>query len=471
MGNNNQIPKRRALPLAILATVLLSGCASFSADGGLGTVSDLTRARTGQDVARTDSADAKRKARSNIDKLLEGPLTVDAAVQVALLNNQALQAAFDELGVAEADFVQSGRLRNPGFTFSHLRNAGGVEIDRSVGFDLAGLITLPLRKGIGARRFEQAKLQAASSAVGLAANVRKAYFDTLAAKQTVAYATQVQTAAEASVTLMNRMARVGNVSRLDQAREQAFYADSTAQLARAQQTSVSTRERLIRLLGLWGNDIAFVLPERLPDLPKAPQDIANLEQRAIAERLDVLMARRDLDATASALGLTRATRFLNVLDAGYANKSLSGQPRENGYSVALELPIFDWGGARTAKAEAQYMQSVHRTADTAIRARSEVREAYAGYRTAYDLARHYRDEVVPIRKQISDEIQLRYNGMLVSVFELLVDAREQANSVNAAINAQRDFWIADTTLQSAISGAASGGESATATGMMNNDAR
>jgi outer membrane protein TolC len=178
----------------------------------------------------------------------------------------------------------------------------------------------------------------------------------------------------------------------------------------------------------------------------------DIESQAMQQRLDVQMARRDAEMTASALGLSKATGFINVLHAGYSNKSTADAPRENGYEIELELPIFDWGRSRTAKAEAIYMQSVHRTADTAIRARSEVREAYSAYRTSYDLARHYRDEVVPLRKKISDEMLLRYNGMLVGVFELLADARAQIGSVNAAIEAQRDFWLTETDLQAAVNG-------------------
>lgn len=204
------------------------------------------------------------------------------------------------------------------------------------------------------------------------------------------------------------------------------------------------------MLGLSGEPPGFTLPDRLPDLPAQPRSPADAEAQALAQRLDVLIARQDAQATAQALGLARTTGFINVFDAGYANKSTTGMPRQNGYQVSLELPLFDWGGARVARAEASYMQAVHRTADIAVRARSEVRQAYAGYRTAYDIARRYRDEVVPLRKQIADEVLLRYNGMLASTFELLAESREQLVSVNAAIAAQRDFWIADTHLQSAM---------------------
>ena len=102
------------------------------------------------------------------------------------------------------------------------------------------------------------------------------------------------------------------------------------------------------------------------------------------------------------------------------------------------------------------MQAVNRTAAVALNARSEVRESYSAYRTAYDLAKHYRDEVVPLRKRISDENLLRYNGMLASVFELLADSRDQVRSVTAYVEALRDFWNADTSLQTAITGRSPG---------------
>jgi outer membrane protein TolC len=439
-----------------LAGLMLAGCASLSKDGGLDAVSALTRERTGHAVQRQTPADDAQTSRAAIAELLAQPLTPDSAVRIALANNRGLQAAFAELGVAEAGMVQAGRLRNPGFSFGRLRGGDDTEIDRGIMFDLVGLLTLPLRSDIESRRFGQATLQAASQAVQLATDTRSAYFTAVAAQQSMDYAGQVAAAAEAGAELAQRLSRVGNWSRLDQAREQAFHAEATAQLARARHQAGTARERLSRLLGVWGADIGYRLPERLPDLPQTPNGAAGIESRAMAQRLDVQMARRDAEATASALGLSRATGFINVFDAGYANRSETGKPRANGYEIALELPVFDWGGARVARAEATYMQALHRTADIAVRARSEVRESYSAYRTSYDITRHYRDEVVPLRKRISDEVLLRYNGMLASVFELLADAREQAASVNAAIEAQRDFWLAETSLQAAIHGAGTG---------------
>ncbi|MDO8419733.1 MAG: TolC family protein, partial [Rubrivivax sp.] len=163
-------------------------------------------------------------------------------------------------------------------------------------------------------------------------------------------------------------------------------------------------------------------------------------------------ARVDTEALARNLGLSRTTRLINVFELGLSRNSSNEAPTQRGWEIGIELPLFDWGEARVAKAEAVYMQALHQAADTAINARSEVREAYGNYRSAWDTARHYRDEIVPLRKLVAEENLLRYNGMLIGVFELLADARVQIASVNGAIAALRDFWIAKADLDMALVG-------------------
>lgn len=321
--------------LATIATacVLLAGCASFSADGGFGQVSALTKERIGQPVAaQKTNADVER-VRGRVDELLKAPLTPESAVEVALLNNRGLQAKFADLGIAEAERVRAGRLKNPSFSFGRLSGGGDVEIDRAVLFDVLGLLTLPLAGEVGQRRFEQAQVQAAADAVSLAADVRRAYFDAVAAQESARYHEQVKEAADASGELARRMLQAGNFSKLAQMREQAFQADATAQLARTRHQASAQRERLVRLLGLSGAQLDFRLPERLPDLPKQPTEPRDAERTAMEQRLDVLMARRSAEATARNLGLTKATRFVNVLEAGYQNRSETGKPRSDGYEI------------------------------------------------------------------------------------------------------------------------------------------
>ena len=444
-------PRLRLLALLTSAAVL-GGCASFSPDGGFSAVEKTARDRLGKDVqwARTDADQDRIDQR--VAELLAKPLTMDNAVQVALLNNRGLQATYSELGITEAEVVQAGRLPNPGFSFGRLTRGSEVEFERGLHFNLARLLAMPFIGQMEARRFEQTKSMVAMQVLSLAADTRKAWVNALAAEETVRYMRQVKETADASSELARRMEQVGNFNKLQRAREQGFYADAALNLAQAEQLQRSTRERLTRLLGAWGAQTQFSLPERLPDLPKEALDLPDVERVALAQRLDVQGARLMAERTAKSLGLTRTTRFINVLELGIRNNSSNEMPTQRGWEIGVELPLFDWGGARVARAEAVYMQTLHRAAETAINARSEVREAYTGYRSAYDIARHHRDEIVPLRQRIAEENQLRYNGMLIGVFELLADARAQITSVNAAIQAKRDFWIAQADLDMALIG-------------------
>jgi outer membrane protein TolC len=442
-----------------VAGLVLTGCASFSQDGGFDSVDKLTKDRIGQSPSYQRSAEQADSAAMRVAELLKQPLTADAAVEVALLNNKELQASYADLGIAEADLVRAGRLANPSFTFGRLSGNGVVEIDRAVVFNVLGLLTMPLAKQVEQRRFEQAQLQAAYESVGAAAEARKAFFEAVAAQQLVGYFAQVKAAADASNDLAKRMVLAGNFSKLAQMREQSFYSDAVTNLAKARHQAVAAREALVRALGLSGEQLDVKLPDRLPDLPAAPAEPKDAEQTAMDKRLDVLMAKRSTEATAKSLGLSKATRFVNVLHMGYQNKSATGEALSQGYEIELELPMFDFGSARVARAEATYMQSMNRTAAVAIKARSEVRESYSAYRTSYDVAKHFRDEVVPLRKRISEENLLRYNGMLASVFDLLSDSKDQVTGVVGAVEALRDYWLAETNLQTAVTGRSPSGGS------------
>ena len=443
--------------LAGIALLVLSGCASLSPDAGFSDVEQSVKDRTGAETKWARSDDEANSVRARVSELLKEPLTAQSAVQIALLNNAGLQASYAEVGIAEADLVQASRPRGPRLSFARLRRGDETEYERNVFFDVLGLITIPLSVKGEEARFAGAKSRAASEALRVAVDTRKAWFSAVAAQESVRYMEQVKTAAEASVELARRLAAAGSFSKLDHAREQAFYADTTAQLARTRHAELAARERLTRLLGLWGEGAStYKLPDRLPELPKIVRETGDLEAQALAQRLDVQAAKRDTEALGQALGLTKISRFISLLEFGVLTSSETGQPDKRGWELELSIPIFDFGQARTARAERLYMQSVARAGEAAVAARSEVREAYGAYRTTFDLAKHYREEVVPLRKRISEEMLLRYNGMLVSVFELLADSRDQVVAVSTSIDALRDFWLADADLQVALTGRSPG---------------
>ncbi|HDR9079645.1 TPA: TolC family protein [Burkholderia vietnamiensis] len=435
-----------------VALVVLAGCTTFSRDGGFNTVSTTASERLRKEALFVRTEQDRDAVAQRTRELLGKPLAMDDAVQVALLNNAGLQASYAELGISEADLVQAGRLPNPGFSFSRTHWSDNFGITRTFSANVLAILTLPLATRIESRRFEQTKLETADAMLKVAADARRAYVSAVAAEQSAKYAEQVKDSASAGAELAHRMQQAGNASRLDYARQQAFYADAATQVAKARQQAFAAREKLTRVMGVWGTATQYSLPERLPDLPKERPELKDLEVFAMQNRLDIQAARLRTQGVATSLGLSKATRFVNALEVGYLNNFETDKGHERGYEISVEIPIFDWGSAKVARAEALYMQSASKLAQTAVDARSEVRESYVAYVTNYDIARHYRDEVVPLRKTISDEMLLRYNGMLASAFDLLADSREQVNAVNGYIDALKDYWLAETDLQLALGG-------------------
>jgi outer membrane protein TolC len=442
---------------ALTMITMVSGCTWFSPDAGMGVVAAVAERELNKDVAAIRTSDDDVAASTAVRRLLGPALTAGAAVQIALLNNRGLQAAYNELALAEAAMVEGSLPPNPRISYLRIAGSGDLEIERSVVADILALVTLPVRSDIAIARFRQAQLRAALETLRLAAETRRAYYRAVAARELVAFLTQAQSAAETAAQLAVRLGETGSMNKLDQAREQVFYADITAQLAVARQAASSEREALIRLLGLWDGEIKFKLPNALPPPPQRVQSLAAIEVEAVRRRVDLQISRMELDALARGYGLTQATRFINLLEAGYADKIETGAPFKRGFAVDLQIPIFDFGEVRVRQAEAVYMQAVNRLLELAVNVRSEARDAYRVYRSAYDIAGHYQREVLPLRKIISDETLLRYNAMLIDVFSLLAEARQRIAATITAIEAKRDFWLATANLKAAVAGGGTSG--------------
>jgi len=452
-------------PIASAAgALLLSACASFSPDGGMSVTAGIAQRDLHKDVAAIRNEDDAAAVRARVAQLLKRPLTAEAAVQIALLNNRGLQAAYNELGIAEAERVRQSLPPNPSVDITRIAGAGETEFDGQIVASILALATLPARSQIATDRFRQAQLAAALETLRLAAQTRRAYYRAVAAQQLAGLIEQANSSAATAAKLAKRLGETGALNKLDQAREQAFHAELAAQLAAARQRAASERERLIRSLSLWGGDLAFKIPNKLPPLPKRALALRAVEQEAVSRRVDLQIARIELEALAKSYGLTNATRFINVLEGGYADKITSngGTVRQRGFAVTFEVPIFDFGETRMREAEQTYLRAVNRLAQKAIDVRSQAREAYRNYRAAYDIAGHYQREVLPLRQIISDEMMLHYGAMQVDVFALLSEARQKiAANVNAT-EALRDFWLASSDLSAALTGGEPGGGGETA---------
>ncbi len=433
-----------------LATlVLISGCTSVPKDGGIEPVSELVTARIDPTVQLPVSGAEPQFSRAQVTQMISAPLNMLDAERLSVAVNPMLRVKLAQVGVAEADYAQAGRMENPGFTYERY---AGDEYSASLLFDIGGLVLMPLKREMYARRLETARYQAAGEVLQHVAGTRNLWIKAVAEKQqTVAMARALESAA-AGNNLTRQMAALGHSSVMDAADSEIFLSEMRTALTRQRLAEAGAREALVRQLGLWGSQAQqLALPERLPGLPQQPLEIESVEQQAMEKRMDVRMANLNIEAMAENLKLTRYNPFLSSIELG-PTLERSGSETERGFELEWRIPIFDAGGIKTAKARIIYEQAQAQAQVTAIVAVSNARQALQGYHSSFDIAQQYRDVVMPLRQRVTEEQMLLYNGMLISVFDLLDDLRKSIALESTYINAVRDFWLADADLQQALTG-------------------
>ena len=405
----------RSRAAATLALLALAGCASVQQDARFPGVRDAVGQRLEKNITFTQDSEQDRRARAAVHRLLQHELTVDAAVQVALLDNHDLQAAYTRLGVAQADLVEAGLLDNPVFSLTVYSGHAGTLTEASIVQDFVGLLSLSARKKVGEAAAQRVTLEVANTVVDLARQVQAQYYTVVGDAQALALARQVVVATEAAAELAERQRAAGNLSRRDQSIQQAFYAQSLLEVAQAEAQLASDRERLNRAMGVWGPDTGWKIPSRLPAVPDALPPVEQAEAKAVAQRLDLAAAKKDAEAAAQALSLTRQFRYLSTFGIGVAYKREPNGDKFVGPTIELGLPIFNQHQANVARAEAESRRSQERVAALAVEIRSEAREASMRLAASHAMVRHYQTVMLPLQQSIADETLRFYNGMLVGV--------------------------------------------------------
>ena len=452
-----------ALPL------VLGGCVTAGEyavkNAGFSLVAATTAEAAGKQTVWVQNQEQARSVSKRVKALMaKKSIDVETAVQVALLNNKGLQAAYADLGDSASDAWQATMLVNPtvGVGLTGIGTPGLTAfrtVEGAIVSNILALVTRDRNIALADTEFRKTQLDAASRTLQLASETRRAWINAVAAWETVGQLNRAQAAADAASALAEKLGESGAMTKGAQAREHVFYAELAGEGAKARLQARLAKEELTRLMGLWGSDVKFQVPNRLASLPKGLMKRDQIEAEALRRRVDLQIAKLELEATARSYNLTEATRYVTDLNllAGFETE----RAKEDGdissettgrADLEFVIPIFDSGKARMRKAELAYMRAANLLAEKAVNVRSEARSAYQAYRANYDIARHYRSSVVPLRTEIEEQSLLTYNGMITSTFELLADSREKVDAILLAIDAKRDFWLAEADLAPAIYG-------------------
>src|SRR6266704_1847470 len=440
--------------IVLLAAATFAGCAHVDPNPAFRELANTVHLRTGKRVQWNRGSAEDAQAQAAVASLLKRPLTADSAVQVALLNNHNLQASYEELGIAQADLVESGLLKNPVFYFERRLPGQAAEIDLVQEF--VDILLLPLRKRIAAAQFEAAKLRVGHEILTTAAEVRAAFYEHQGDQQLVDLRKTVADATERSAETALRMQQAGNLKNLDLATEQASHAQAKIELAKAQSEAVQTREKLNKLMGAFGAQTNWTVASRLPELPGGEVSTSQLESRAIQQRLDLAAARQQFIAQARARGIARAEAILQQAEVGaHYEREISGEYAV-GPSVNVPIPIFNQGQAAVARSSAKLRQSEQRYLALAADIRSDVRAARDKMLLSRRQVEYFKSTALPTRTRVTEESQLEYNAMQIGPFQLLQAKQEEVKTGAESVDALRDYWVARAELEKAVGGSLSG---------------
>ena len=394
-----------------VAVTMVAGCASTSAAPGFRDMARTVQQRTGCRLRWNQATPEDRELDGAVRALLARPLSVEGAVQVALLNSPTLQALYEDLSLSQADVVQAGLLSNPVFSADVTtaeREALDPNLIVGVAQSFLDLLLMPAKKKIAAAQFDAAKLRVGDAVLDEAARVKGAFYAEQAAEQTLAVRKTTAQAEEASFALAQGQAAAGNISDLVASNEKTLYLQTRLDVTRSEAEVAAAREQLTRLMGL--SEPTWQTSGRLPDIPAADVPIARLEEQALRDRLDLAALRQEVQTLDYALGLAKTSRWTGVIDIGVDVARLKDGHIAVGPRASLELPIFDQRQAPIARIEAELRRTQQLLAERVVEVRSEVRLARARLAYARQVAEQYSSSIIPTREHVVELSQQEYDS-------------------------------------------------------------
>lgn len=439
----------RALP-ALAFALALAGCASLSPQPPADEVSSLLESR-GAVAVDWSAVGAPADERRALSEWLDKPMTLDAALRVAMLQSPSLREEYARLGLARAEVLEAVQLENPRLSMSRLSvDGGGHNRTAGLSLPLVDLLVLPARARLAAADYERARLDVAGSVLGIAADVEAAWYAYVAARQVAAMRGAVAEGSAASAELAQRFFDAGNISELQLRQEQAIASEARIDALRARADAGRHRLELNTLLGLSGPAAQWEVSENLPLPVPREDDPAQLVQLARDGNLELLAARQEAQVLADALGLTRTLRWLGSSEIGYEREEEADGKRLRGPHLSLELPVFNQGQAKMARAQAQLAGALARVQRAELSSENAVRLGAEAVSALREVVALHRDALVPQREDIVARQQERQNFMLIGVFELVQAKVAEYDAYQAYLEAVRDYWLARVELSRAV---------------------
>ncbi len=420
----------------------------YAGNSDLDRISNDVSTRIDFNVSKTGPND-----KGLLKELLEKPLTADTAVQIALLNNQSLQAVLESWGIAKAEFNKTRFPENPVFGASvrfPRENEPHNNTEFTIEQDFLSFVLFPLKSNLAGAELNRAELQMTKEVLDLAFEVKSAVYEIQGDLTIFSMRQRVLEQAEASQELAKRQFEAGNINQLGYANEQSLYEDTKLEYLKAEADLKLKKENLNRLMGFGGEDVSWEIKDELQEIQVSEPSLEELLSLGMSKRLDLLIARKNVEVLNHGLSLSR----LGVLghpEVGVSTEKDVNGSRVTGPIIKTEVPVYDLGQTEVSRSRAKLREAELKLKALENNVRSEIKQKRDHLLAIRTLIEGYKKSIIPVREKITEETQKLYNYMLLGNYDLILAKQNEILANKEYIESLKEYWVARSDLEKAIS--------------------
>jgi len=390
----------------------------------------------------------------SVNELLQKDFSEEMVVRIALLNNQSLQALYEDLGIAKASHAQAKFLKNPIFTLAYQFSTQSAVSDL-INFGLLEnfleIFLLPMKNRVATAELAEIKCRLVTNVLDVVGETTIAFYALQKAMRICELKKQVLLANELSYEAAQRLFIAGNLRDLEVSLEKSFYEQSKLEVASWEIKVLKKREELNVLMGLRGEQIDWKITSEIPELIEEENAFETIENDAILNSIDLKVAYNNLIATAISFGIDTTKLVFPLLEMGAAIH------REEsvwyvGPAINLAIPLFDVDKANSKRAESVIMKEWKQYTTLATEIRSKARRARFSLLNNLKQSQYFKNVILPLSKEITHLVHMQNNAMQIGVFRLLAAKKRELEHQIQSIQMQTEYRISKVILETLLRG-------------------
>ncbi len=437
----------------ILIILVLSGCATVDTSGEWSKVKDYTFKKTGIEAVWEKHKSERDFINKEIERLLSDGLTRDDAVWISILNNPRLQSVFEEIGIAKAELVQAGLLKNPIVSaFFKLPLSGGP-----TGFEIEGVFSLldlwqiKPRKKIASARLEAVILKVYEEILNTSIEAKRLYYEYVLSSYMKDEIEKIKNETDNLKEQVKYFGDFGFSNELDIKRANIAALEQEIEYTSIETSLQLARMNLNRIMGFMPDKMDYDIIKEISEDAALPSDISKLIDKAFSNRLDLKINELKINEATELLGL-EYRGIIEELEAGLSYEKKTEGEEFFTPSLRFSIPIFNTNRAQIAKAEFVLRQAVKELNETKLRIREDVLKTVERMKEIRQKIYIIKELIIPKQREAVQYAEKYFNAMQLNLLQVIEARIELLKSQKRLFEEMLEKKRTELELEKAIGG-------------------